>query len=218
MKELALINRYHQTQERPKPPVEQRVKAMDTMDKKMQTILETEVLSADERLKLYDQSFTRYLNVYDDYRPRPVAVAPEPVKQDLIDNEILECVPKTMKAKVQLLLKKMKSSPDVSLNEKRELKYKGETVQGSNVVDLVNDVLSKRQYFNPQGWVTFGEALREGNVPQDSIGHDDRWRYITQTKRTPRSRKRQQSPSPIIPYSPKTQRNRKKEVQNWVDF
>jgi hypothetical protein len=36
-----------------------------------------------------------------------------------------------MKAKVQLLLKKMKSSPDISLNEKRELKYKGETVQGS---------------------------------------------------------------------------------------
>jgi hypothetical protein len=63
-----------------------------------------------------------------------VAVAPEPVKQDLIDNEILESVPKTMKAKVQLLLKKMKSSPDISWNEKGELKYKGETVQGSNVV------------------------------------------------------------------------------------
>jgi hypothetical protein len=55
---------------------------------------------ADERLKLYDQSFTRYLNVYDDYRPRSVAVAPEPMKQDLIDNEILESVPKTMNAKV----------------------------------------------------------------------------------------------------------------------
>jgi hypothetical protein len=78
---------------------------MDTLDKKMQTILEREDLSEDERLKLYDQSFTRYLNVYDDYKPRPVAFAPEPVKQDLIDNEILESVPKTMKAKVQLLLK-----------------------------------------------------------------------------------------------------------------
>jgi hypothetical protein len=121
---------------------------MDTMDKKMQTILEREDLSADERLKLYDQSFTRYLNVYDDYRPKPVAVALEPVKQDLIENEILESVPKTMKAKAQLLLKKMKSSPDISWNEKKELKYKGETVQGSNVVDLVNDVLSKKQYFN----------------------------------------------------------------------
>ena len=100
MKELTLINRYHQIEERPKPPVEQRVKVMDTLDKKMQTILERKDLSADKRLKRYDQSFTRYLNVYDDYRPRPVAVAPEPVRQDLIDNEILESVPKTMKAKV----------------------------------------------------------------------------------------------------------------------
>ena len=62
MKERTLINRYHQTQERPKPPVEQRVKVMDTLDKKMQTVLEREDLSAEERLKLYDQSFTRYLN------------------------------------------------------------------------------------------------------------------------------------------------------------
>jgi hypothetical protein len=69
--------------------VEQRVKVMDTLDKKMQTILKKEDLSADERLKLYDQSFTRYLTVYYGYRSRPVAVAPEPVKQDLIDNEII---------------------------------------------------------------------------------------------------------------------------------
>jgi hypothetical protein len=106
MKELTLINRYQQTQERPKPPVEQRVKVMDTLDKKMQTILEREDLSADERLKLYDQSFTRYMNVHDDYRHRPVAVALEPVKQDLIDNELLESAPKTMKAKAQLFWKK----------------------------------------------------------------------------------------------------------------
>ena len=70
--------------------MEQRVKVMDTLDKKMQTILEREDLSADKRLKLYDQSFTRYLDVYDEYRPRPVAVAPEPVKQDMVDDEILE--------------------------------------------------------------------------------------------------------------------------------
>jgi hypothetical protein len=147
-----------------------------------------------------------------------MTVALEPVKQDLIDNEILESVPKTMKAKVQLLLKKMKSSPDISWNKKVELKCKGETVQGSNMVDLVNDVLSKKKYFNPQGWESFGEALREANVPQDLISQEDRWRYITQTKRTQRSSNRQQSTSPIRPYPPKTPRNRMKEVKNWVDF
>jgi hypothetical protein len=41
------------------------------------------------------------------------------------------------------------------------------------VVELVNDVLSKKKYFNPQGWEPFGEALREANVPQDLIGHED---------------------------------------------
>ena len=44
MKELTLMNRYHQTQGRPKPPVEQRVKVMDTLDKKMESILEREDL------------------------------------------------------------------------------------------------------------------------------------------------------------------------------
>ena len=84
----------------------------------------------------------------------------------------------------------MEADPYIAWSEKGELKYKGETVRGSNVVDLVNDVLRKRKYFNPQGWETFGEALREANVPQDLIGQEDRWKYITQTKRTPKSCKR----------------------------
>jgi hypothetical protein len=124
--------------------------------------------------------------------------------KDAIEEEILDSVPKTMKTKAELLERKMKADPSIAWSEKGELKYKGETVRGSNVVDLVNDVLHKRKYFNPQGWETFGEVLREANVPQNLIGHEDRWRYISQTKRTPRSRKRQQSPSSIRPYSPKT--------------
>jgi hypothetical protein len=124
--------------------------------------------------------------------------------KDAIEEEILDSVPKTMKTKAELLERKMKADPSIAWSEKGELKYKGETVRGSNVVDLVNDVLHKRKYFNPQGWETVGEVLREANVPQNLIGHEDRWRYISQTKRTPRSRKRQQSPSSIRPYSPKT--------------
>jgi hypothetical protein len=180
MKEVTLMNRYHQTQVRPKPPVEQRVKVMDTLDKKMQSILEREDLSTDERLKLYDQSSTRYLNVHDDYRPRPVvskvSTSPPAVieteTKDAMEEEILESVPKTMKTKAELLVRKMKADPNIAWSEKGELKYREETVRGSNVVDLVNDVLRKRKYFNPQGWETFGEALREANVPQDLIGHE----------------------------------------------
>jgi hypothetical protein len=61
------------------------------------------------------------------------------VKQDLIDNEILESVPKTMKAKVQLLLKKMKSSPDISLNE-NNVTFVIQTISSTNYFD------SSREY------------------------------------------------------------------------
>jgi hypothetical protein len=46
------------------------------------------------------------------------------------------------------------------------------------MVDLVNKVLSKKKYFNPQGWEPFGEALREANVSQDLIGHEGRLLFI----------------------------------------
>ena len=116
MKELTLMNRYQQTQERPTPPVEQCVKVMDTLDKKMETILEREDLSADERLNLYDQSFTQYLNVHDDYWPRPEIFSVDITTQvietetkDAIEEEILQSVPKTMKTKAELLVRKMKA-------------------------------------------------------------------------------------------------------------
>jgi hypothetical protein len=41
---------------------------------------------------------------------------------------------------------------DLFLRITFRLKFTQETVQGSNVVDLVKDVLNKRKYFNPQGW------------------------------------------------------------------
>jgi hypothetical protein len=56
-----------------------------------------------------------------------VSVPHEPVKQDLVDDEILDNVPKTMKAKAQLLLKKLKTNRDITWNEKGELKYKDKT-------------------------------------------------------------------------------------------
>jgi hypothetical protein len=78
--------------------------------------------------------------------------------EDAIEEEILESVPKTMKTKVELLVWKMKADHSIAWSEKGELKYKVETVRGSNVVYLVNDVLRKRKYFNLQGWETFGES------------------------------------------------------------
>ena len=78
----------------------------------------------------------------------------------------------------------MKSSPDIQCKN-RSRKQRGG--------------FSQKEIFQQTGWETFGEALREANVPQDLVGHEDRWRYIIQTKRTPKSRKPQQSHTPFRP-------------------
>jgi hypothetical protein len=49
------------------------------------------------------------------------------VLKDAIEEEILESVPKTMKTKAELLVRKMKEDPSIAWSEKGELKYKGET-------------------------------------------------------------------------------------------
>ena len=44
---------------RPKPPVDPRVKAMDTLDTGMRTLLAREDVPADEKMKQYDQALAR---------------------------------------------------------------------------------------------------------------------------------------------------------------
>ena len=182
---------------RPKPPVDPRVKAMAVLDAGMQTALTREDLPVEERLQQYDQSLARYMNVYDKFNPTANVVEPKivaepktvepPVKDsDPLKEETLNSVPPSMKRKAEQLWHRMKASQIVDWNEKGELKYKGNVVKGSNVVDLVNDVLRQRKRFNPTGWEVFAEALREENVPQNLIGHDKRWDYI---RGTPRQRK-----------------------------
>jgi hypothetical protein len=50
--------------------------------------------------------------------------------KDAIQEEILESVPKTMKTKAELLVRKMKAHPNISWSEKGELKYKEKPSEG----------------------------------------------------------------------------------------
>jgi hypothetical protein len=58
-------------------------------------------------------------------------LVPSLKQSSAIEEEILESVPKTMKTKAEILVRKMKADPNIAWSEKGELKYKGETVRGS---------------------------------------------------------------------------------------
>ena len=61
----------------------------------------------------------------------------------------------------------------------------GKSIPGSNIIDLVNDVIRHRKGSEPTGWQAFAEGLRDINIPQDVIGNRERWDWMHRVPETP---------------------------------
>ncbi|KAK6178086.1 hypothetical protein SNE40_012917 [Patella caerulea] len=120
--------------------------------------------------------------------------------------DILATVPKSMKTKADLLIEKLYQTPNVTWDSKGAVTIEGQPIPGSNIMDLVNDLLRKRKYFNPIGWQVLGRALSNNNLPQDLIGNADRYHYINNPSLTGTPTRKQRSRSHSAGHT--TQRNR----------
>ena len=171
----------------------------------MGDILERQDLRPDEKAKLYGQAFQRYQNVREQRENKPVTVQIVPTKSesnsspttvkkevkgeipaDQVSTEIIQSVPKTLKNRAELLMQKLKQRGDViNWNDRGELVYNGKDVRGSNMLDLVNDVLRNRKSSTPQGWEYFARGLAHMNIPNELIHNTKRRRIIDQIKQDP---------------------------------
>ena len=103
-----------------------------------------------------------------------------------IEADVVDTVPKTMQAKARRLMEHLKR--DVAWTARGELIHEGLPVAGSNVVDLVNDMLRKRKT-DPTDWQPFARQLRAINLPMELVGNVARRAYIRQaTTATPSRR------------------------------
>ena len=66
-------------------------------------------------------------------------------------DKLLDSVPSTMKRKTQLLLSILKDNPNMTWDDDGTLKLYGKSIQGSNIIDLVNDVIRHRKGSEPTG-------------------------------------------------------------------
>ena len=71
-------------------------------------------------------------------------------------------------------MEKFKAESTVDWNDRREFVHNGEVVTGSNIVDLVNDVLRKKIHIVPVGWKRFANQLKRLNISMDLIDNSDR--------------------------------------------
>ena len=103
-----------------------------------------------------------------------------------LEATVLDTVPKTMQAKARRLMEHLKR--DIAWTARGELIHEGVPVVGSNVVDLVNDLLRKRKT-DPPGWQPFARQLRAINIPMELVGNVVRKAYIRQATTVTPSRR-----------------------------
>ena len=178
---------------------------LSSLDSEMDQVLRRTDLEEDEKVQLYNQTLQRYLNFYEQRKDQPLKVKVEshpsvPIrtevqnrsmmnndggetKPDEIENEVLQTVPKTLKAKASHIMNKIKKNKDVMhWNGKGELVYHGETIPGTHVVDLIRDVVKERKSFDPNGWQFFARGLAKLNLPFDWFSNDRRKEVMRQFK------------------------------------
>ena len=189
VKRLVLVPE-HMVDQRKKPLVQPLTAQVQEIDSDMQDIMQQQDIHIDAQAKVYDQNLQRYLPFYDKRMNKPLQanVVPPAVpeeeeksqgeqieeKPDDIETDILDTVPATMKSRACQLIKKLKANKDIiRWNEQGQMVFKGTTIPGTNIVDLVNDSLRQRKNFNPEGWELFSKALGHLNVPEGIVRNEN---------------------------------------------
>ena len=216
----------------PPPATDTLGRKVQALDDEMKTILDRTDLDDGTKVTLYNQVLQRY-NVLADKRIkeplRVVTVNESEVASESgsegavrapisgLEATVLATVPKTMRAKASRLMEHLKR--DVEWTARGELIHEGVPVVGSNVVDLVNDLLRKRKTA-PTGWQPFARQLRAINLPMTLVGNVSRRAYIrpepsiTPSRRsstTPRAAAAAGSARRSLSWTPLTRRSRRME-------
>lgn len=176
---------------------------MTSLDQDMENILKSKV-NDEEKWKLYQQTLQRYLHFIKQGRqPIPIGI-PHTSNNDQEDvsqpknnehyeyesekenkitkyekEEILNIIPKTYRNKADAVINKLKSHSDrISWNDQGVVSIDGETLSGSNITDLIGDILRPLKRKQPTGSDKFLHFLYDINLPMECVGNPDRCLYL----------------------------------------
>ena len=153
------------------------VSHLTNLDRDMKTILEDPSLPADIKQKKYSQALNRYMNFRQEImHPKPITVEdPDMPVMPLTDAEIMTGLPKSFRNKGEGLIAHVKRNRNMQWNANKELIYKGNLIQGSNIVDLIQEFVRPKQRSRglPIGGEEFQEGLLDSNAPREFIRPPD---------------------------------------------
>ena len=192
------------------------------LDSEMTSILDKTGIDVREKVRLYNQALLRYNDMVkiSSNKPTPVVVVKEKeptmtadIKGEVVTilpealqekecqlvsrlkREVVMTLPKTLQEKGSQLVSRLKTT---KWNDRGELLHEGVAISGSNIVDLVHDLLRKRKMTHPIGWQQFANQMHAANIPMELVGNVARRQHI---------QKRTRIPTP----TPKRKKNKKKK-------
>ncbi|KAK7576268.1 hypothetical protein V9T40_012554 [Parthenolecanium corni] len=182
------------------------------LDSEMNQILNKTNLNDREKWSQYYQILQRYFH-QNKIQRQPVELSineTSTMGNTIPDRDIISTYPASMQKNAERLLNWIKrSNAHISWDENGIVKIKGYVINGSNIIDLIGDLMRPRKTANPPiGISTFIQTLRETNVPEELIGNKDRLQQVKRmdtraggpnmSDRTLKKRKIELTPSPIL--------------------
>lgn len=162
--------------------VNPRLNAMARLDNEIERKLDDTTKSDDEKAKSYVQAFQDFLTFKNQYihgESQPTA-APQPTpghrSEGISSGDIAKTVPKNLRSKAERLAELLKATGKVRWDESNRLIIDGKPVEGTNIIDLINDALRRRKTFMPHGRAEFADHLRAINAPKELVGNADYWK------------------------------------------
>ena len=149
------------------------------LDAEISHILNDSALSDDVKMKRYTDALTRYRQVTDKNYSEGSVSASTLTSHTKPEEEALLYLPSIQHYRGRRLLRKIKETRLGDWNADGNLVYKQSTVPGSNIADLLGDILQARNSGStPAGWPQFARLLVDAGVSKELIPNSKRWTYI----------------------------------------
>ena len=158
------------------PPVDTTLRDLDA---DMTNILDRTDIEVSDKVRLCNQALLRYNGMTKTRANKPTRYAvlreEKVVNEEDADEEndsageIVATMPKSLHMKVRVLTARLKNMVDG--NDIGELPHEGVAIPGSNVTDLVHDLVRRRNTFDPIGWRQLASQLCSSNMPMELMAN-----------------------------------------------
>ena len=159
------------------PNQDQLIKTLDGMS----NVLHDTSLPEDVKSSRFNEKIKDF-TIYADKISTPTAVAAAPLTKR-IAHQTFQSLPKTYQKTADILLSELQKYPSRVQWDNNELTIDGKRMEGSNLVDLVGDVLRNRKTISaPLYSDEFLQLLADLNVPEELVGNKSRLAQLRSLK------------------------------------